>query len=223
VRNELGAGVVALGLATSANAAETPAPDRLAPVQKVDVGRGDEWVYETRDSLTGNALSEVDVVVVEASAGKIDVRLRVTSPTSGMVRVAAATFDEFWRKLPDASSPGAGAQDSWGVKPNLKAGDSWNYSYDRPLFAGPASMRWIGHGEALGAEAVDLPGGQTEQTLKIEFFERPSVARYNLELHVVEWFAPDMNRYVRRDVETRWNGQVTESTTDELQDYIRRR
>ena len=173
--------------------------------------------------LTGNALSEIDVVVVDASAGKIDVRLRVTSPTSGLVRVAAATFDEFWRKLPDASSPGAGAQDSWGVKANLKAGDSWNYSYDRPLFAGPASMRWIGHGEALGAEAVDLPDGQTAQTLKIEFFERPSVARYNLELHVVEWFAPDMNRYVRRDVETRWNGQVTDSTTDELQDYIRRR
>ena len=220
MRNELGAGLAALLAAACAGGASAGEP---APIQKVDVGRGDEWIYESRDSLTGDALSEVDVVVVDADAEKIDVRMRVTSPNSGMVRVGAATFDRFWRKLPDATSPGTGAQDSWGAKPNLKAGDSWDYSFERPLLVGPASMRWIGHGEALAAEAVDLPDGQTAQALKIEFFERPSVARYNLELHVVEWFAPDMNRYVRRDVETRWNGQVTESTTDVLQDYIKRR
>jgi hypothetical protein len=220
VRSEWVAGFAVLLVAAPASSAGT---GEAAPIQKVDVARGDEWIYETRDSLTGDALSEVDVVVVDADADKIDVRMRVTSPKSGMVRVAAATFDGFWRKLPDAISPGAGAQDSWGVKPNLKAGDSWNYSFERPLLAGPVSMRWIGHGEALAADPVDLPDGQTAQALKIEFFERPSVARYNLELHVVEWFAPDMNRYVRRDVETRWNGQVTDSTTDVLQDYIKRR
>ena len=84
-------------------------------------------------------------------------------------------------------------------------------------------MRWIGHGEALGTERVDLPNGRTVDALKIEFFERPSVARYRFEMHVVEWFAPEINRYVRREIETRQAGEITESTTEILQDYVRRR
>jgi hypothetical protein len=42
-------------------------------------------------------------------------------------------------------------------------------------------------------------------------------------MHVLEWFAPEINRYVRREVETRLAGEITESTTEILQDYVRRR
>jgi len=74
-----------------------------------------------------------------------------------------------------------------------------------------------------GVERVDLPNGRTVDALKIEFFERPSAMRYRFELHVVEWFAPEINRYVRREIESRLAGEVTESTTETLQDYVRRR
>jgi hypothetical protein len=214
---------VGLSAACGAAAVADGGAKALAPIQEVDVARGDEWKYETRDSLTGDALSDVDVVVVDREADKIDVRLRVVNPATGVQRVGAATFDLFWRKLPDSITPGSGAQDSWGVRRRLKVGDEWSYDYERPLMANSVMMRWIGHGEALGTERVDLPNGLSVDAMKVEFFERPSVARYNNELHVVEWFAPQINRYVRRDVETRWNGQITDSTTDVLLDYVRRR
>ena len=66
----------------------------------------------------------------------------------------------------------------------LQVGDDWNYSFQRQLAGGPIKMSWIGHGEALSIERVDLPNGQTVDALKIEFFERPSVARYRFEMHV---------------------------------------
>ncbi|THD41973.1 MAG: hypothetical protein E7774_16940 [Bradyrhizobium sp.] len=192
------------------------------PVATVDVGRGDEWVYIAQDSLTGSTLSDIDIVVVEKQADTIDVRIRVTDPNSGAVRTGAATFDMFWRREPDAIGPGQGTQDSWGAKPQLKVGEEWSYNFQRQLNGGPIMMDWIGHGEALGVERVDLPNGRTVEALKIEFFERPAVARYRFESHVVEWYAPEINRYVRREIETRLAGEVTESTTEVLQDYIQR-
>jgi hypothetical protein len=188
-----------------------------------DVARGDEWIYQARDSLTGDTLSDIDVVVADTQVDKIDVRLRITNPNTGMVRVGAATFDSFWRRAPDAIVPGKGVQDSWGVRPKLQVGDDWNYNFERPLSGGPIMMAWIGHGEVLGVERMELPNGRTVEAMKIEFFERPSVARYRFAMHVTEWFAPEINRYVRREVESRLAGEITESTTEILQDYIRRR
>jgi hypothetical protein len=202
---------------------DSAAPNLQAPIDGVDAGRGDEWIYLTQDSLTGAALSQIDVVIAERNADKIEVRIRVTDPNTGAVRTGAATFDAFWRRMPDDIGPGEGKQDSWGVRPGLKVGDDWNYDFERQLNGGPIRMRWIGHGEALGVERVELPNGRTVDALKIEFFERPSVARYRFEMHVVEWFAPEINRYVRREIETRLAGEITESTTEILQDYVQRR
>ena len=84
-------------------------------------------------------------------------------------------------------------------------------------------MRWIGHGEALASSGSIFPTAATVDALKIEFFERPSVARYRFEMHVVEWFAPEINRYVRREIETRLAGEITEVDDRDLQDYVRRR
>jgi hypothetical protein len=214
---------VGAGEATADPTGSPAAQSLQAPSAGVDAARGDEWTYVTQDSLTGAALSEFDVVVVERQADKIDVRIRVTNPGTGLTRVGAATFDLFWRRLPDEISPGEGTQDSWGVRPSLQVGDNWTYNFQRQLAGGPIMMSWIGYGEALGVERVDLPNGRTVDALKIEFFERPSAMRYRFELHVVEWFAPEINRYVRREIESRLAGEVTESTTETLQDYVRRR
>ena len=220
--------LVAVGLAVAggryANVALcAEAPTVEMPADGVDAARGDEWTYLTQDTLTGESLSEQEVVVVDRQGNEIDVRLRITDPRTGAVRVGAATFDSFWRRLPDDSDSGQGTQDNWGIKPGLRVGDDWNYDFERPLAGGPIKMRWIGHGEALGIESVDLPNGMTVKAMKIEFFERPSVARYRFEMHVVEWFAPEINRYVRREFESRLSGKVVESTSEVLLDYIRRR
>jgi hypothetical protein len=212
--------VVVVGV-SAGRGSETPAVQ--APAAGVDAGRGDEWTYLTEDTLTGESLSEVEVVVVDRQAGQIDARLRVTDPRTGAVRVGAATFDPFWRRMPDDSDSGQGTQDSWGVRPGLRVGDEWNYDFERLLAGGPIKMRWIGHGEALAVEPIDLPNGSTVEALKIEFFERPAVARYRFEMHVVEWFAPEINRYVRREIETRQAGKIVESTSEILQDYVQRR
>jgi len=218
------AATLSIGAGGEADAGSDSAALNLqAPIDGVDAARGDEWIYLAQDSLTGATLSEIDVVVVERQADKIDVRIRVTDPNSGAVRTGAATFDSFWRREPDDIGPGDGTQDSWGVRPNLQVGDEWDCNFQRQLNGGPIMMGWIGHGEALGVERVELPNGRTVDALKIEFFERPSVARYRFEMHVVEWFAPEINRYVRREIETRLAGEITESTTEILQDYVQRR
>jgi hypothetical protein len=218
------ASAILFGLFCTARAASGGDPLTLpqAPADGVDVSRGDEWIYEIRDSLTGEELSQESVVVVEKHADTIDTRLRITASKTGIERIGAATYDLFWRRLPDEISPGNGAQESWGVKPKLRIGEDWDYSFERPLMGSTIMMRWIGHGEALGAESVELPNGRTVQALKVEFFERPSVARYRIEMHVVEWFSLEINRYVQRDVETRLDNKITDSTTELLQDYVRR-
>jgi hypothetical protein len=213
----------AAGHATRAEQSDTSVTHAIPAAPAIDVAHGDEWVYISQDSLTGSTLSNIDVVVVDKQADTINTRVRVTDPNTGLVRTGAATFDAYWRRLPDEIGPGEGTQDSWGVRPGLKVGDDWTYDFERLLNGGPIKMRWIGHGEVLGAERIELPNDRTVEALKIEFFERPAVARYRFEMRVVEWFAPEINRYVRRDIETRQAGELTESTTEILQDYVRRR
>jgi len=218
--------MAALALAVCVGARADPAPppqEFSAPQQGLDVGRADEWIYETRDSLTDAALSTLDVVVVEKRSSEIAVRMRITDANTSLTRVSAATFDNFWRKAPDALSPGDGYQDSWGVRPKMRVGDEWNYGFERTLMGGPIRMAWIGHGEVLAAERLTLPSGRTFDTFEIEFFERPSVARYHYQMHVLEWFAPEANRYVKRQVQSRLNGETADDTTETLLDFIKRR
>ena len=214
---------LALAVAVYARAASAASPDAFsAPPGGLEVGRGDEWIYETRDSQTDAALSTVDVVVTEKRENEIAIRMRISDANTGATRVGAATFDTYWRKAPDEISPGEGVQDSWGVRPKLRVGDEWNYRFERLLMGGPTRMTWIGHAEVLAGETLTLPGGRKFDTLKIEFFERPSVARYRYEMHVLEWFAPEANRYVKREVDSRLNGQIADDTTETLLDYIKR-
>ena len=41
------------------------------------------------------------------------------------------------------------------------------------------------------------------------------------EFRITEWFAPEVNRYVRRDVELRQGSLLVQSTSESLSDYVR--
>jgi hypothetical protein len=81
-----------------------------------------------------------------------------------------------------------------------------------------------------------LPSGQSFDAYKIEFHEATSrnagsqieivteatPANLNVQSSVVEWYAPSVNRYVKRTFEYRQKGKLLTAESETLTKYARR-
>ena len=85
------------------------------------------------------------------------------------------------------------------------------------------TARIVGHGEVSKKERIIAANDVGYDCYRIEFEEASTLALANgrFESRVTLWFAPEVNRYVRRDVELRQGSLLVESTSESLSDYVR--
>jgi hypothetical protein len=85
----------------------------------------------------------------------------------------------------------------------------------------PSDFKYSGDGNVLGWERVTLRSGLAYDAFKIEFKEAmsPLVNGKKTESLVTEWYAPLVNRYVKRLYETRQNSKLLDSGLEYLFDY----
>ena len=215
------------GLAWLALGIPTPAPvwAGAAPiVAKIEVRKGDEWQYVTRDVVTDMMTATTDVVVTDVGDNEIDVRVQSRDSRTFAENTFASVFDRRWRKHMD--SGGAefnGFLDSWGVPERLDVGTNWEYHYEFRQEDFPMTARIVGHGEVSKRERIIAANDVSYDCYRIEFEEASTLALANgrFEFRVTEWFAPEVNRYVRRDVELRQGSLLVQSTSESLSDYVR--
>jgi hypothetical protein len=81
-------------LDVSARASDDPKPaDGPPPASvKVDVARGDQWIYEQRDGLTDELKFVVSYVVTDVSDSEIDSRVRFKNPTANTENTSLQTW-----------------------------------------------------------------------------------------------------------------------------------
>jgi hypothetical protein len=210
--------MLALGPLAAASAGNAPA------VAAIEVHKGDEWQYVARDAVTGNMTATTDIVVTAVDRNEIDVRVQTRDPRTFAESTFGSAFDRRWRKRMDSGGTDfSGFQDSWGVPEKLEVGTSWEYHYEFRPEGFPMTARIVGHGEVSGKELIVADNDVSYDCYRIEYNEASALALANgrFEVRVTVWFAPEVNRYVRRDVEVRQGSLLVQSTIETLSDYVR--
>ena len=179
---------------------------------------GDRWVYEVKDEITGDLKRTTTVVVLDVSEKEINTRMSVR----GAARPFETVFDRNWNRIDDGIwkfRPSDGA----GVQTPLQVGKEWRFE-NKSTHANGTALSTTGQSKVVGEEKVTTSAG-TFDTFKIETRMRHVNANDQTKASTVNatlWYAPTVNRWVRKTHETRIEGRVRDLHTEELVDYSRK-
>jgi len=180
---------------------------------------GDRWVYEVKDEITGDLKQTVSIVVLDVSEKEINTRFS----SRGTERPHQIVFDQTWNRIDDSVwkyQP----TDGTGIQSPLQVGKEWRFENMASNFQNGTAMRTTGHSKVAGQEKITTSAG-TFDTFKIEIVMRQvnsndqtKAASVNMTL----WYAPVVNRWVRKTYTLQVEGRLRDSHTEELTDYSRK-
>jgi hypothetical protein len=188
--------------------------------QTVDPGPiriGDRWSYDIKDDLTGDLRQAIMVVVVEINDKEITTR--VTS--RGKERPQTMVYDLDWGRIDDGA---------WklrpsgiGIKKPLQIGNEWRSDANAINSQSGVVLRATGAAKVVGKEQVTTSAG-TFDTFRVDMTVRMINTKDQTRSQTwtfVNWYAPAVNRWVRRKAEWRSEGRLRDSYSEELTEYSR--
>jgi hypothetical protein len=198
-------------------AAVSPAPAQVADI--AGVLPGDRWVYEVTDEITGDIKGTTTIVVVDVSEKEINTRWSAR----GAAGARPVVFDRNWSRVDDnvwKYTPSDGS----GIKLPLRVGQDWRFEGKGRHFQNGTAFSLNGQSKVVGSEKLTTSAG-TFDTFKIETTTRQINANDQTKGATVTttlWYAPSVNRWVRRTYKFQVEGRLRESQTEELADYSRK-
>jgi hypothetical protein len=202
-------------LVTAGNVCEAPA--QLADI--AGVLPGDRWVYEVTDEMTGDVKSTTTVVVLDISESEIHTRVS----TRGAASPRQIVFDRAWSRIDDSVWKYR-PSDGTGVPMPLQLGKEWRFENRATNFHNGTAVSNTGQTKVVGKETITTSAG-TFDTFKIETTVRQVNSNDQTKaatLTAASWYAPSVNRWVRRISKVQVEGRLRDSQTEELTDYSRK-
>jgi len=191
-------------------AAQTPEP---GPVRV-----GDRWSYDIKDDATGDLRHAITVVVVDINENEITTRTLIR----GKDRPQTMVFDRDWGRIDDGNWKLHPA--GIGIKTPLQVGKEWRSDANAMNLQSGVAFRASGVAKVVGEERVATPAG-TFDTYRVDTMVRLLNSRDQTKSQTwtfVFWYAPAVNRWVRRKTEARSEGRLRDSFVDELTEYSRK-
>lgn len=192
-----------------------------ARAQGVDPGPirvGDRWSYDVKDDATGDLRHSVTFVVVEVTDKEITARLTM----KGKDRPRTFVFDPDWGRIDD--SVWRYRPSDIGIRKPLQIGKEWRIDANASNMQNGAALRVSGVAKVAGKEQVTTPTG-TFDTFRVEAKLRQVDSKDQTKSFSVAqwfWYAPDVNRWVKKKVEVRSEGRLRDSFSEELTEYSRK-
>jgi len=180
---------------------------------------GDRWVYEVKDEMTGDVKATTTVVVVDVSEGEIHTRLSTRGATSPRQIV----YDRSWNRIDDSVwkyRPSDGS----GIQMPLQVGKEWRFENKATHFQNGTASSITGHSKVVGQEPITTSAG-TFDAFKIETTTRQVNANDQTKAATMTatlWYAPSVNRWVRKTYKLQIEGRLRDAQTEELSDYSRK-
>jgi hypothetical protein len=196
-------------------------PVCVASAQVADIAGvlpGDRWVYEVTDEVSGELKLTTTVFVLDVSEQEINTR--VSTRGTGARQIV---FDQSWNRIDDSVwkyRPSDGS----GIKKPLQVGKAWRFESKATHFQNGTALTITGESKVVGEEKVTTGAG-TFDTFKIETKMRqvnPNDQTKASTINAVLWYAPSVNRWVRRTYKLQAEGRLRSSNTEELTDYSRK-
>ena len=189
--------------------------------QTVDPGSirvGDRWSYDIKDALTGDLRLAVTIVAAEINEKEIITRTSVR----GKDRPNTIVFNPDWGRIDDGVwklSPSG-----IGIRKPLQVGKEWRSDSNAMNLQSGVPFRASGVAKVVGQEQVTTPAG-TFDTFRVEMTVRLINTRDQTKAWTWTfwvWYAPAVNRWVRRKTEGRFEGRLRDSSLEELTEYSRK-
>jgi hypothetical protein len=179
---------------------------------------GDLWSYEVKDSLTGDLRPAMTVVVGEINDKEITTRVSLR----GKDRPLTVIQDLDWGRIDDGSwklrPPGIG------IKKPLQIGKEWRSDANAVHLQSGVTLRAEGIANVVGREQVTTQAG-TFDTFRVDMTVRMINTKDQTRSQnwtFVVWYAPTVNRWVKKTSEWRSEGRVRDSFSEELTEYSRK-
>lgn len=201
--------VLCLGIGNS-SAEETAASD--------DVRVGDRWSYDVKDDATGDLRRAITYVAIEVTDKEITTR----AMERGKDRPNTVVFSREWGRIDNGlwqTRPSG-----YGIKKPLEVNKEWrNEASTRNLKTG-VSLRVSAAAKVAAQEKITTPAGEFD-TFRIEVKVREVNTNDQTKSTAITettWYAPTVNRWVKRKTETRAEGRLRDSFSEELTEYTRK-
>lgn len=179
---------------------------------------GDRWSYDIKDDLTGDLRHAITVVVTEINDKEITTRVSVRGRDRPQTRV----FDLDWGRIDNGT---------WklrpsgiGIKKPLQVGREWRSDANGINVQSGQVFRATGVAKVVGREQTKVPAG-TFDTFRVDMTVRAISTKDQTILETwtfVLWYAPEVNRWVRRKTEMRFEGRLRDSVVEELTEHSRK-
>jgi hypothetical protein len=187
------------------------------PSEEVQVG--DAWVYDNKDGITGLPIGTYTSLVAEISPKEIVTNVIVRGRSDrGLV-----VFDHDWNRFV-LNNQKFDPNDGTGVHWPLAVGKEWRSTYTTRNTQTGVNTRSSSLSKVVAQETITTPAG-TFETFKID----RQVKEYNIadpsryqEGQMLMWFAPQINRWVRRAFIVKQEKRTTSNTVDELIQIIKK-
>jgi hypothetical protein len=179
---------------------------------------GDRWSYDIKDEATGDLRHAVTVVLIDINDKEITTRATI----KGKDRSQTMVFDPDWGRIDDGR---------WklrpsgiGIKMPLEVGKEWRSDANAMNLQSGIAFRASGIAKVMGEEKVTTPAG-TFETYRVNTTVRLVNTRDQTKSSTwmfESWYAPSVNRWVKRKTEERSEGRVRDSYVEELTEYSRK-
>ncbi len=190
--------------------------------QAIDPGPirvGDRWSYEIKDGVTDDLRQVVTIVVAEIGQREITTRVTIR----GQDRAQTFVYDFDWARIDDGVWKHR-PNDLSGIRKPLQVGKEWRSEGNTMNLRNGAAFRTSSKGKVVAQERVATPAG-TFDTFRIEATVRQVNAtdqtKSSTATHVT-WYAPEINRWVRRKLDLRFEGRLETRPLEELTEYSRK-
>ena len=204
--------------AWAANDAPPPAPAAVKPVISMEEPLPGD--YELRDEISGTVKAVRNDMVTEVTATEISVRFNI----QGKPAEGHNVYDRFWN-LKNAGPWKYQPHDGSGIQAPLKAGANWKSEGDDVNASNGNIWKRSGRTKVVGQETITTRAG-TFETFKMEttFLRRPTNdPTRKMEITQQTWYAPSIDRWVKRTFVSRGNGNLLANNTVELVEYGRKK
>jgi hypothetical protein len=184
-----------------------------------EVRVGDRYTFDTKNEITGEATGTYVALVTEILDKEIVTAISFRGRTDSRVVI----LDHDLNRLDDSVSKYS-PNDGQGIRSPLAVGKEWHFQYDARNMQNGIASRASSVSKVVAQETVTTPAG-TFDTFKIErhiAMHQTSDQTRSTDTEVVTWYAPKINRWVRRTFAVRIEGRLRSSTSEELVEYKRK-
>jgi hypothetical protein len=194
-------------------------PEKQPDKQPVSVSVGDQWTYDQTDEITGNLTFTYTNTVATVTDKEITLRLT----RRGDERRGLVVFDTSWNVLDDGVWKFKIKDGGEGFRLPLAVGKEWRVSETIQNLKTGEFLKETGKAKVVGEESFVTQAG-TFDTFKIvadlrEFATADPAKTQQSTL--TTWYAPAINRWVKRATIVKGLGRLRTNFSEELVDYIK--